>query len=168
MSYLNAAMGTSNTKKFAFGGISQVALIEKALLQLAYDSEGNITGLLPAESTAKFQNIVFVKSSAGYEQVLTQPNATTLFIQQTLRFGVQSDDKVKAHQIILGMEYAALVKRNDGVWVLIGDNGEGITATEFTHNASEDDASMNFTLSGRNLGTAPIVTLSVDSLINKG
>jgi hypothetical protein len=167
MSYLNAAMGTSNVKKFAFGGISQVALIEKSLLSLTYDSEGNVTGLLPVDSTAKFQNIVFVKTSAGYEQVLTSPNPTTLFIQQSLKFAVQSDDKVKAHQIILGMEYAALVKRNDNVWVLLGDNGEGITATEFSHNASEDDASMQFTLSGRNLGTAPSVTIAVDSLINK-
>ncbi|TXK18381.1 hypothetical protein FVR03_24045 [Pontibacter qinzhouensis] len=165
MAYLNSAYG-SISSEFNAPGISRVALIEKAKVASAVGGL-DITALT-LETGALFQEIYFMDDSATYTQELVSSTGAK-YVNQTLNFRVESDELSKAHEVILGRHYVALIRKNNGKWTLLGQTN-GLKTTAATANTTgDDDANLSFTLSGKNLGFGANVLLSdsdVEALIN--
>ncbi|WP_153042709.1 hypothetical protein [Rufibacter ruber] len=140
----------------------RVALIEKAKITSVTGggNAGTDVTAITLETGALFHEIVFVKKSASYTNELNAKH-----IAQTLTFKVENENNVKAHSVILGMEYVALVQKPNGKWIMLGQTN-GLKCSAFTDNSADEDGAQNFTLSGENLGNAPVVTADVTALIN--
>ncbi|WP_299988726.1 hypothetical protein [uncultured Pontibacter sp.] len=165
MSYLNSTFGGVSADAFGIPGINRLALIEKSKIT-GYTGGDNVTAIA-VTTGAKFQEIFFTEDSANYTQELTS-SASAKYITQTLNFRVESDEIAKAHSVILGRQYVALVKKSNGKWVVLGQTN-GLRCTAATANSTEDDATLSFTLTAKNLGYGSNVTMTdtaLDALIN--
>lgn len=167
--FLNQPMGGAGTSKFGTGGLVHVFLLPHSKLGTitgTKDAFGNyltITGIAPTTG-ATFQEIDFVEFSAGYTDTFKRNN-TQLYMEVALKFAVNASGGAaveQAHQIYLTRRHVALALRKDGKLVLLGQSF-GLIPTEGKADSGakqEDDAGMEFTVSGANLGYAPEVILT--------
>lgn len=170
MSYISKPLGNISDMKFSIGGINTVALIEKSKLTgVTYDAtDALVISGLTLSDTDKFQNIVFVKGSATLVEEMVK-TTTAHYIQQKITFSVLTEDNATSQSVLLGREYVALVRKNSGVWVLVGrDNG--LSATVYTNNSTADDASRTYELQADNLGDSSVIDMddaAMFALINR-
>lgn len=170
MAYLNSTFGAITSAEFNIAGINRLALIEKAKLATITgggSAGADITAITTDTVGDKFQEIFFAEDSATYNQDLVK-NTSSRYINQTLNFRVNGDENAKAHSVILGPYYVALVKKNDGKWMLFGQTN-GLSCTAATKNGVDEDANYNFTLTAKNLGFAANIAMTeseLEALIN--
>lgn len=168
MSYLNTTFGNDVAAEFSIAGINRLAVMEKALLEsVTGNSDMTVISGMTLEASAKFQEILFAEESANYTQELVK-STSSRYITQTLNFRVESDELTKAHAIILGRKYVALIKTNSGKWKIFGLSN-GLNTSAATLNGTDEDSNMSFTMTSKNLGYAATVSMSdsaLDALIN--
>lgn len=170
MSYLNSVIGDNNTD-YSVSGVRRVAIAPRSNIATITKSAtgGSITDIV-MNGTTMFYEVNFIPDTVKLSDVFTIAG-TSRFMTQGVTFTVAGNDDATisaGKKIHLGRYYAALVQRADGKWYLFGDS-IGLNCSAGTANDDGDDSNRLFTLAGKNLGHAPLVTdATVADLIETG
>jgi len=159
MSYLNTVIGGTNDD-YSVSGVRRVALAPRSSIATITKSAsgGSITDIAMV-GTAKFYEVKFIPDTVKLGDVFTI-QGTNRYMAQSLTFTISGNDDATiaaGKKIHLGRYYSALFQRADGNWYLLGDSA-GLNCSAGTANDDGDDANRLFTISGKNLGHAPLVT----------
>lgn len=167
--YLDSPFGGADTRKFTVGGLDELYLINKEFIQGFTDVKDAFGATLEVTAiqlvTGKtFQEIEFKEQSASYTDAFKYATGGNKNMAQGVNFSIDaagSEALEKSHQIQLARRTVALVKTKKGEYKILGLSlGLVCTDTKADSGAKYDDVStLEFTLSGVNLGHAPVVTL---------
>lgn len=172
--YLDSPFGGADTRKFTVGGLDELYLINKehiASFSGTTDAFGAIVDVTSIQlvSGKTFQEIEFKEQSASYSDEYKYSVGGNKNMAQAVNFSIDAagvEAIEKSHQIQLARRLVALVKRKNGEYKVLGLSlGLNCTDTKADSGAKYDDvATLEFTLSGVNLGHAPQLTLDATAL----
>lgn len=167
MGLITKILGSISDRTYNSPGVNRIALVDRRKVTL---TGLNTVTAIALETGTEFQEIFLEKDSGEFRQAFTK-SGSARYISQTLVFKVISDDLDTIDDIILSKELVALIRFNDGRWVIAGTTS-GLS-TEGSGNYEDvniaEDAAKTFTLFAKNNGNAPIVDMTesaINALIN--